>query len=123
MSEGGMKFKDLKQGDFPAVPVEVGDPELPELTKRYAAVVVDCWAPWCGPCRAMGPTIDELAREQKGKVVFAKLNTDDNEESAMKFKIMAIPTLLFFKKGELVDRTTGLLQKKQLEAAIKKAFG
>jgi len=123
MSEGGMKFKDLKQGDFPAVPVEVGDAELPELTKKYSAVVVDCWAPWCGPCRAMGPTIDELARDHKGKVVFAKLNTDDNEESAMKYKIMAIPTLLFFKKGELVDRSTGLLQKKQLEAMIKKSFG
>ena len=122
MSEGGMKFKDLKQGDFPAVPVEVGDAELPELTKKYASVVVDCWAPWCGPCRAMGPTIDELARELKGKVVFAKLNTDDNEESAMKFKIMAIPTLLFFRKGELVDRSTGLLQRKQLESIIKKAF-
>ena len=117
-----MKFKDLKQGDFPAVPVEVGDAELPELTKKYAAVVVDCWAPWCGPCLAMGPAIEELAREQKGKVVFAKLNTDDNEESAMKFKIMAIPTLLFFKKGELVERSTGLLPKKQLEAVIKKAF-
>jgi thioredoxin 1 len=123
MSEGGMKFKDLKQGDFPAMPVEVGDAELPELTKKYTAVVVDCWAPWCGPCRAMGPTIDELAREHKGKVVFAKLNTDDNEESAMKYKIMAIPTLLFFKKGELVDRSTGLLQKKQLEGMLKKAFG
>ena len=118
-----MKFKDLKPGDFPAVPVEVGDAELPELAKRYASVVVDCWAPWCGPCRAMGPTIDELARELKGKVVFAKLNTDDNEESAMKYKIMAIPTLLFFKKGELVDRSTGLLQRKQLESIIKKAFG
>ena len=123
MSEGGMKFKDLKQGDFPAVPVEVGDAELPELTKKYTAVVVDCWAPWCGPCRAMGPTIDELSRDQKGKVVFAKLNTDDNEESAMKYKIMASPTLLFFKKGVLVDRATGLLQKKQLEAMMKKAFG
>jgi len=118
-----MKFKDLKQGDFPAIPVEVGDAELPELTKRYPAVVVDCWAPWCGPCRAMGPTIDELAKDQKGHVVFAKLNTDDNEESALKFKIMAIPTLLFFRKGELVERSTGLLQKKQLEGVIKKAFG
>ncbi len=118
-----MKYKDLKQGDFPAMPVEVRDVELAELTKRYSSVVVDCWAPWCGPCRAMGPTIDELARDQKGKVVFAKLNTDDNEESAMKFKIMAIPTLLFFRKGELVERSTGLLPKKQLEAVIKKAFG
>jgi thioredoxin 1 len=118
-----MKFKDLKQGEFPAVPVEVGDAELPELAKKYPSVVVDCWAPWCGPCRAMGPTIDELARDLKGKVVFAKLNTDDNEESAMKYKIMAIPTLLFFRKGELVDRSTGLLQKKQVESVIKKAFG
>lgn len=118
-----MKFDSLKKGEFPAEPVEVGDAELAELTKRFPAVVVDCWAPWCGPCRAMGPTINELAKDQKGKVVFAKLNTDDNEECAMKFKIMAIPTLLFFRKGELVERSTGLLPKKQLESVIKKAFG
>jgi thioredoxin 1 len=118
-----VKFKDLKKDEYPGVPVEVGDKELDVLVKMFPAVVVDCWAPWCGPCRAMGPAIDELAREQKGKVMFAKLNTDDNEQSASRFKIMAIPTLLFFKKGELAERTTGLFPKKNLEAMLKKVFG
>ena len=123
MTGASMKFGELKKGDYPGIAVEVGDESLDKLVKLFPAVIVDCWAPWCGPCRAMTPTIDELATAMKGKVVFAKLNTDDNEESAMKYKIMAIPTLLFFKKGELVDRSTGLLQKKQLEAMIKKSFG
>ena len=118
-----VKFKDLKKDEYPGVPVEVGDKELDVLVKMFPAVVVDCWAPWCGPCRAMGPAIDELAREQKGKVMFAKLNTDDNEQSASRFKIMAIPTLLFFKKGDLAERTTGLFPKKNLEAMLKKVFG
>ena len=118
-----VKFKDLKKDEYPGAPVDVGDAELGELVKLYPAVVVDCWAPWCGPCRAMGPAIDELAREQKGKVMFAKLNTDDNEQMAARFKIMAIPTLLFFKKGELAERTTGLFTKKNLDAMLKKVFG
>lgn len=118
-----VKFKDLKKDEYPGSPVEVGDAELDQLVKAYPAVVVDCWAPWCGPCRAMGPTIDELAKDQKGKVVFAKLNTDDNEQMATRFKIMAIPTLLFFKKGQLAERSTGLFPKKNIEAMLKKIFG
>jgi len=118
-----VKFKDLKRDEYPVAPVEVGDTDLDELVKAYPSVVVDCWAPWCGPCRAMGPTIDELAKELRGKVLFAKLNTDENEQSAARFKIMAIPTLLFFKKGQLAERSTGLFPKKNLEGMIKKVFG
>jgi len=118
-----VKLKDIKKDEYPGMPVEVGDTDLDELVKSYPAVVVDCWAPWCGPCRAMGPTIDELAKEMRGKVMFAKLNTDDNEQMAARFKIMAIPTLLFFKKGELAERSTGLFPKKNLEAMLKKVFG
>ena len=118
-----VKLKDIKKDEYPSTPVEVGDTDLDELVKSYPAVVVDCWAPWCGPCRAMGPTIDELAKEMRGKVMFAKLNTDDNEQLAARFKIMAIPTLLFFKKGELAERSTGLFPKRNLEAMLKKVFG
>jgi thioredoxin 1 len=118
-----VKLKDIKKDEYPGMPVEVGDTDLDELVKSYPAVVVDCWAPWCGPCRAMGPTIDELAKEMRGKVMFAKLNTDDNEQMAARFKIMAIPTLLFFKKGELAERSTGLFPKKNLESMLKKVFG
>jgi thioredoxin 1 len=118
-----VRFKDMRKDEYPGAPVEVGDADLDDLVKAYPAVVVDCWAPWCGPCRAMGPTIDELAKEMRGKVMFAKLNTDDNEQMAARFKIMAIPTLLFFKKGELAERSTGLFPKKNLEAMLKKVFG
>jgi len=118
-----VKLKDIKKDEYPGTPVEVGDADLDELVKSYPAVVVDCWAPWCGPCRAMGPTIDELAREMRGKVMFAKLNTDDNEQMAARFKIMAIPTLLFFKDGQLAERSTGLFPKKNLESMLKKIFG
>lgn len=123
MAEGGVKFKELREGEYPSVPVEVGDAELQALTERYPAVVVDCWAPWCGPCRMMAPTIDALAREMKGKVVFAKLNTDENEETAARFRIMAIPTLLYFKRGELIEKTMGVLPKKNLEEMLTKTFG
>ncbi|MGQ9582794.1 MAG: thioredoxin [Thermoplasmatota archaeon] len=123
MAEKAVRFKELREGEYPSVPVEVGDAELETLTERYPAVVVDCWAPWCGPCRMMAPTIDALAREMKGRVVFAKLNTDENEETAARFRIMAIPTLLYFKKGELVEKTMGVLPKKNLEEMLTKTFG
>ena len=123
MTGASMKYSDLKKGENPAMPVEVGDDTIDKLTKAYPAVIVDCWAPWCGPCKALTPTIDELATALKGKVVFAKLNTDDSQETAQRFQIMAIPTLLFFKDGKLVERTTGLLPKKNLEALVKKTFG
>ncbi len=118
-----MKFKELKGGEYPSVPVEIQDAELEALTESYPAVVVDCWAPWCGPCRLMAPTIDALAKEMRGRVVFAKLNTDENEETAARFRIMAIPTLLYFKNGELVEKTMGVLPKKTLEEMLTKTFG
>lgn len=118
MSEGGMKFKDLKQGDFPAIPVEVGDAELPELTKRYPAVVVDCWAPWCGPCRMMAPIIEEFAKDYTGKAKVCKLNTDEARDSAMEFGISAIPTIILFKNGQVQKKWVGLTGKKDLAAAI-----
>jgi len=118
MAEGGMKFKDLKQGDFPAVPVEVGDAELPELTKKYSAVVVDCWAPWCGPCRMIAPVIEEMAKDFAGKIAFGKLNVDDNQGAAAEHQIMSIPTLLVFKKGKLVDRITGAMPRTMLEPKV-----
>jgi thioredoxin 1 len=123
MTGASIKFSELKKGEYPGIAVEVGDESLDKLVKQFPAVIVDCWAPWCGPCRAMTPTIDELATAMKGKVVFAKLNTDDSQNTAMALQIMAIPTLLFYKDGKLVERSTGLQNKKGLEALIKKTFG
>ena len=104
--------------DWPGEPVNVSDSEFKEFISKYPYVIVDCWAPWCGPCRMLGPVIDELAGEYKGKVVFGKLNTDESQATAMALGIMSIPTLLFYKDGQLVDRTMGALPKTALEPKI-----
>jgi thioredoxin len=77
-------------------------------------VLLDCWAPWCGPCRMLAPTLEQLAGESNGRYVIAKLNTDENPRTASQFKIDAIPTMLIFKNGQLVDRITGLAPKQAI---------
>lgn len=79
-------------------------------------VLIDCWAPWCGPCRRMGPIVEELAKELEGKVAVAKLNTDEAQEIAFRFNIQAIPTLLFFKDKVLVGQSVGLKPKEDVLA-------
>ena len=108
---------------YPEAPVTVTDSSFEEFVKKYPNVVVDCWAPWCGPCRMLTPTIEALSKDLKGKVVFGKLNTDENLGTAGKFRIMSIPTILFFKNGKLVDKTVGALPRQMIEAQIKKSLG
>jgi len=107
---------------WPESPVQLGDDSFESFVKKYPKVVVDCWAPWCGPCRMLSPTIDTLAKEMKGNVAFAKLNTDDNYGTAGKFRIVSIPTLLFFKNGQLVNKMVGAAPKATVEQEIRKAL-
>jgi thioredoxin 1 len=100
--------------------LELNSKNLEEAIKNNPALVVDCWAPWCGPCRMMSPVIDELATDLKGKITFGKLNTDDNQDMAMKYQVQAIPTLLIFKDGKLADRKVGALPKKVLAGELTK---
>ena len=100
-------------------PIVVSDRNFDQTAKTYPLLVVDCWAAWCAPCRAIAPVVDQLAKDYSGKVVFGKLNVDENPETAQKYGIMAIPTLLVMNNGKEVDRIVGALPRNQFEAKIK----
>jgi thioredoxin 1 len=100
--------------------IEIGDSNFEaEVIKSEKPVLVDFWAPWCGPCRAIAPAVEELAATYKDKVKFCKCNVDENPLTPGKFEIKAIPTLIFFKNGSVAGQQTGLASKEQLEEKIK----
>lgn len=107
----------------PEAPVVVTDSSFDEFVKKYPKVVVDCWAPWCGPCRMLSPTVEAMAKDYKGTVVFGKINTDDNFRVSSKYRIMSIPTLLFFKDGKFVDQMIGAAPRAMIDKQIRKALG
>ena len=88
-------------------PVEVTDATFEDFVKTHPLTVVDCWAPWCGPCRMLAPVLDGLAQELAGRVSFGKLNTDENPGTAMRYQVASIPTLLIFARGKHVDTLIG----------------
>ncbi len=93
-----------------------------EVTNYDGVVLVDFWAPWCGPCRMIAPALEELANEYAGKVKIGKVNVDDSQGAAREYGIQSIPTLLLFKNGQLVDRQIGAVPKAHLAAMIDKAL-
>ncbi|MBI4351663.1 MAG: thioredoxin [Elusimicrobia bacterium] len=89
-----------------------------EVIQSGLPVLVDFWAPWCGPCRMLGPVIDELAKDYAGKVKVCKLNTDEAQDTAGKYQISAIPTILLFKGGKLAQQLVGLQPKEELKRQL-----
>ena len=102
-------------------PIHVTDAAFEKVVlKSTVPVVVDFWAPWCGPCRIVAPILDKIAKEQEGKLVVAKVNTDENSEWAMHFGVQGIPTMLFVANGKIVHQQVGALPEQMLRQVISK---
>jgi thioredoxin len=103
--------------------LELSSDNFTEVVNKYPLSVIDCWAPWCAPCRMVAPVIEELAKDYQGRIVFGKLNVDENPSLAMEYRIVSIPTLLIFKHGQLLDRKIGAMPRKMLEPELTKHIG
>jgi thioredoxin 1 len=98
--------------------LEITDSNFNNVISKNKTVLVDFWAEWCGPCRMIGPVIEELANEYEGKAIIGKLDIDSNQESSVKYGVRSIPTILTFKDGEIVDRQVGAVPKETLTNII-----
>ena len=116
-SQGGNRRTTL------AAPLILNDSNFAQAVEKYPLLVVDFWAPWCGPCRILGPTIEQLAKEFAGKVIFGKLNVDENPQVASAFGIQSIPTVAIFKNGQIVDGFVGVASKSQIQSKISQYIG
>ena len=102
-----------------AEPIHITDESFEKVVMQSSIpVIVDFWAPWCGPCKMIAPTLEKLAKEQEGKLIVTKINTDDHSEWMQKFGIQGIPTLLFVSGGKVVHRQVGALPEKMLREVV-----
>jgi thioredoxin 1 len=103
-------------------PIILNDNSFSTTIANNELIVVDFWAPWCGPCRVVGPVIEELAAQYSGKVTFGKMNVDENQTAPSSFGIMSIPTIIIFNHGKEVERSVGAYPKAHIEAMIKRCL-
>jgi len=111
-----------EEEDREPCPITLDDAHFKEAVQKHPLMLIDCWAAWCGPCIMLAPVIDELAREHSDRLVVGKLNVDENSETAMRFGIMSIPTLLVLKNGKEVERIIGAVPKRFIEGKLEKYF-
>ena len=104
----------LERRNYLDAPVHINEGNFDEFVRKYPIVIIDCYADWCAPCKIVEPIIEESAKNFSGKIVFGKLNVDENRGIATRFNIMSIPTLLIFKDGRLMKRVIGALPKDKL---------
>ncbi len=108
------------EGSAPDHPFDLSDHDFDAQINNHDLILVDFWAPWCGPCRMVGPVIRQLAKDYQGRVAFGKLNTDDNPQTSLQFRVMSIPTLILFKGGKPVDMMVGAAPRQTIEAMLQK---
>jgi thioredoxin 1 len=115
-----LRLKDyiIKKGFEMSKPIEITDSNFEEILNSEKPVMVDFWAEWCGPCKMVGPLVEEMAGEYDGKAVIAKVDVDNNPNVSAKYGIRSIPTMLFFKDGEIVDRQIGAVPKNVLTTKL-----
>ncbi|MCS4541109.1 MAG: thioredoxin [Euryarchaeota archaeon] len=106
--------------NYPKAPITITDENFDQIVQQYPLMVIDNWAPWCFPCRMIAPIIEEMAKDYAGKVVFGKLNTDENQRTPLKFGVMGIPTLLIIKNGKEVDRIAGAVPREYIESKLRR---
>jgi len=107
------------EGSSNGKPIQVEDSNFErEVLKSRVPVLLDCWAPWCGPCRMIAPTIDQIAKKYSGRLKVGKLNTDENPEVTSSYGILSIPSLLIFQNGKLVDRMVGAIPRGEIEKRL-----
>ncbi|MEF8832705.1 MAG: thioredoxin [Candidatus Thermoplasmatota archaeon] len=104
--------------DWPKEPVKVTDEDFDDFVEKYDVALIDFWAEWCGPCKRLGPIIEELAEEMQGDVAFGKLNVDENKAKSSEFSVSSIPTMIIFNEGEVVDKMIGALPKEDIEEKL-----
>jgi thioredoxin 1 len=112
------RMKELMRRQQMDKPIELTDETFQQEVSKHPLVVVDCWAEWCAPCHMIAPVVEELARDYAGKIVFGKLNVDENRQTLSGYGIRSIPALLVFKNSEHVDTLIGAMPRQQLEPMI-----